>query len=1090
MSRLAAAMVLLVAAVLVALPAPPAWAAELCSLRFVIGTGDDGIRDDSLEIIRLGEKAFLFTERPLYAPIRPYHQGGTGDRAHTEHRWTGHLRTCATSADLADGFSIEHVNYADDCCTDNWYLKYVRIEDPVSGSVLAELTAPPGREYVHYFQKNAGQILRIPVDGEHPPDPPADPARTFCRMEFTIGVGTYGLRNDSLEIIRLGDLVFLFEERPAYAPPRPYHQGNTSDQPDAEYTWRAHLAGCATAADLANGFTIEHINYADDCCTDNWSLRSLRIRDLDTGRVLLDHAAPPGKDLHLFQKNADQFYTTLDHDSDGDGLSDRIELHGIRDQGVVDTWLPDHGSDPCRETIAVEIDWLHDTVNDVSDMPDRAAIDEAIAMFANAPRGPQDFCPYGHLPTAGVQLLVDLDEGIPVDQAERMRPLLQAPHQVLPYYEFADAHFSAVRRGLFRYNLWGYRADDTNRSGSCCTKWGFVVTLGTMQDPPVRVQSASFVHELGHALGLAHGGHDHVNYKPNYLSVMNYAYSSIGIPDYVAWDRRREQLGPAIGRNALEQTLQEVSTIDYSRSTLWPLRRWRLDEGRNGLGTGQHAMATWWDNKGVRHVGDASDPIDWHPEDDGVVKVDVNGEFQLCIEAADGSLESRRANDDSVQGGKIYAGLDGVCDSSPALTDRAVVPQGFDYPQEHKYKIDDGVLLGSNDWSRIRIAPGSGDGLPAPGDVPEMTTDEIMAHRARFLDAVVAADSPKPVTAPRWGYAYMDRATPAEAPLGTVTPLTTSGQWSTGRLDPATANRRATVVHTGTGTYDVRLPGVASPGGIAHVTPYRTAYRGRTCGVTGYAPDGPDQLVQVRCFNENGAPADWWFTVFFAEFGPGTTPYATIRYDDTAGGVHTLNPVLNTGTVNSGGGVNRVVRESVGRYQVTLDGRAFADGTGYVQVTPYGNGTPARCNPATTQPGDDRLEITVVCHAISGGAPADSPWLLSYTQDAGLHRDVTTPAAYVTVTGDVDPARSYSSTGETPALTRLGTGNYRLTWENLGKVGDSIQVTSTGTGGGYCHLGNVNSYAAAPRVTVDVWCHTAAGTPGDSSFALAYLRVP
>ncbi|WP_432924100.1 hypothetical protein ACQPZZ_28535 [Microbispora sp. CA-135349] len=148
---------------------------------------------------------------------------------------------------------------------------------------------------MHYFQKNAGQILRIPADGEHPPDPPADPARTFCRMEFTIGVGTYGLRNDSLEIIRLGDLVFLFEERPAYAPPRPYHQGNTSDQPDAEYTWRAHLAGCATAADLANGFTIEHINYADDCCTDNWSLRSLRIRDLDTGRILLDHAAPPGR---------------------------------------------------------------------------------------------------------------------------------------------------------------------------------------------------------------------------------------------------------------------------------------------------------------------------------------------------------------------------------------------------------------------------------------------------------------------------------------------------------------------------------------------------------------------------------------------------------------------------------------------------------------------------------------------------------------------------------------------------------------------------------------------------------------------------
>lgn len=153
-----------------------------------------------------------------------------------------------------------------------------------------------------------------------------------------------------------------------------------------------------------------------------------------------------------------------------------------------------------------------------------------------------------------------------------------------------------------------------------------------------------------------------------------------------------------------------------------------------------------------------------------------------------------------------------------------------------------------------------------------MTTEEITSYRARLVDALVAASGPVPAAAPRWGYAYMDRATTAEAPIGAVTQLTPSWQWSTGRLDPATADRRATVVHTGTGTYEVRLPGVASAAGIAHVTPYRTAYRGRTCGVAGYAPDGPDQLVRVRCFNEAGAPVDWWFTVFFAAPGTGTSP--------------------------------------------------------------------------------------------------------------------------------------------------------------------------------------------------------------------------
>src|SRR4029078_5511463 len=46
-----------------------------------------------------------------------------------------------------------------------------------------------------------------------------------------------------------------------------------------------------------------------------------------------------------------------------------------------------------------------------------------------------------------------------------------------------------------------------------------------------RDQSGSIMHELGHSLGLGHGGSDGVNYKPNYLSVMNYAFDPGGIPD-------------------------------------------------------------------------------------------------------------------------------------------------------------------------------------------------------------------------------------------------------------------------------------------------------------------------------------------------------------------------------------------------------------------------------------------------------------------------------------------------------------------------------------------------------------------------------
>lgn len=40
------------------------------------------------------------------------------------------------------------------------------------------------------------------------------------------------------------------------------------------------------------------------------------------------------------------------------------------------------------------------------------------------------------------------------------------------------------------------------------------------------VVAGTFMHELGHTLGLRHGGTDHLRYKPNYHSVMNYTWQT------------------------------------------------------------------------------------------------------------------------------------------------------------------------------------------------------------------------------------------------------------------------------------------------------------------------------------------------------------------------------------------------------------------------------------------------------------------------------------------------------------------------------------------------------------------------------------
>ena len=406
-------------------------------------------------------------------------------------------------------------------------------------------------------------------------------------------------------------------------------------------------------------------------------------------------------------------------------------------------------------------------------------------------------------------------------------------------------------------------------------------------------------------------------------------------------------------------------------------------------------------------------------------------------------------------------------------------------------------MTGSDDWENITFRVGvSPDAGSPPPSAPEPGITEEQGERvvAELIDAMVAAAAPTASATPRWGFAYMDKAT---APLGAETALDATFQWTTGRRDPATAAHRATVTHTGTGEYAVRLPDIASATGVAHVTAYRTTYRGRTCAVAGQEPAGTDEVIRVRCFDHTGAPIDWWFTVFFAApAATGGTPYATVRYNPP-GGTGSLTPVRNDGTYNSAGQVNHVRHEGPGRYKVVLKGAAFTEDSGYPQVTPYGSGGPARCHPEGTTVAGDTLEVAVGCYAVSGESTArrvNSPWVLSYVQGRGLHRDPSAPAAYVTTTGDpagpvIDQRRSYSSDGGSPTVTRLAKGWYRVVHTGVGKPIDSAQVT-TNTPGQYCHLGVFNSYSAPPQLTVDVYCHSPEGTPADSAFGVAYLRAP
>jgi hypothetical protein len=121
--------------------------------------------------------------------------------------------------------------------------------------------------------------------------------------------------------------------------------------------------------------------------------------------------------------------------------------------------------------------------------------------------------------------------------------------------------------------------DTRNADGAAAVPgYDFVVGLGALRSifcPPDNSNFAGcrfaeggiFMHELGHNLDLRHGGADDLNFKPNYLSVMNYNYQFVGI---------RFAANPG--------STQAIGTrLDYSEFALPNLDENHLDE-RVGLG--------------------------------------------------------------------------------------------------------------------------------------------------------------------------------------------------------------------------------------------------------------------------------------------------------------------------------------------------------------------------------------------------------------------------------------------------------------------------------------------------------------------------
>ena len=257
-------------------------------------------------------------------------------------------------------------------------------------------------------------------------------------------------------------------------------------------------------------------------------------------------------------------------DSDGDGLLDDWEINGYPVPGGTGMRIPldAMGCNPHRKDILVQVDWM------TSAAPDPSIWPQIQSIFAAAPV----LNPDG---SQGINLHIDHGQDVHGSGPFKKGGKDLGDFSTIDFCDYPGlrghavfktikkANFDPERTDLFHYCIFGNGRPDGSTGRA--EIWGddFMVTFsGTAPeywaDP--NAQIGTFVHELGHNLGLFHGGEDrnladsHERFKWNQLSSMNYRYQLTGVP----MDREDRQ-------SALTHTYSEGIDTTVHESSLDPV---------------------------------------------------------------------------------------------------------------------------------------------------------------------------------------------------------------------------------------------------------------------------------------------------------------------------------------------------------------------------------------------------------------------------------------------------------------------------------------------------------------------------------------
>lgn len=217
-------------------------------------------------------------------------------------------------------------------------------------------------------------------------------------------------------------------------------------------------------------------------------------------------------------------------DNDRDGLPDCSEEEGSTFFGLD---LYAIGARKEQKDIFIEVDYMNSLDEGV--IPRQEALRKVRDVFAE--QGVKVHFDVGEL--FGEESEFNLGGGNSLEFSECIS--FQSVADCKNLYQIKSQNMAVKRLHSFHYMVFGYQTANEDIKGIAeingndsmilLGNWDLDSSDEMSKNELINYQAATVMHELGHNLGLRHGGSNDLNLKPNYLSVMNYMYTFNGLPE-------------------------------------------------------------------------------------------------------------------------------------------------------------------------------------------------------------------------------------------------------------------------------------------------------------------------------------------------------------------------------------------------------------------------------------------------------------------------------------------------------------------------------------------------------------------------------